>query len=101
MIKVWNASGVRPRACDALQAIATGAGSIEPVWKGSGLVTDEQGSRCSELLWDMRIFVAAHLHRVLRKHQTLLERIPLLQDIQSAWTLLLDSAVERIASCEW
>ena len=26
-IKVWNASGVRPRVCDALQAITTGAGS--------------------------------------------------------------------------
>ena len=40
-------------------------------------------------------FVAAHLQRVLRKHQTLLERIPALQDIQSAWTLLLHSASSR------
>ena len=69
-IKVWNASGVRPRACDTLQA-----------------VTDEQGIK----VLGTRDFVAAHLHRVLGKHLTLLERIPLLQDIQMAWTLLLHS----------
>ena len=94
-IKVWNASGVRPRACDAFQAIATGAGSLEPVWKGSGLVTDEQGIKVLGTPLGHEDFVAAHLHRVLRKHQTLLERIPVLQDIQSAWTLLLHSASSR------
>ena len=40
-------------------------------------------------------FVAGHLHRVLRTHQTLLERIPVLQDVQSAWTLLPHSASNR------
>ena len=73
-IKVWNASVVRPRACDTLQA-----------------VTDEQGIK----VLGTRDFVAAHLHRVLGKHLTLLERIPLLQDIQMAWTLLLHSASSR------
>ena len=54
-IKVWNASGVRPRACDTLQAIATNARSFEPVWKGSGCPLLSKGSRCSEPRWDTRI----------------------------------------------
>ena len=94
-IKVWNASGVRPRSVDILQAIATDGGSLEPVWFGSGLVTAEQGIKVLGTPLGHEDFVAAHLHRVLRKHQTLLERIPVLQDIQSAWTLLLHSASSR------
>ena len=39
--------------------------------------------------------MAAHLHRVMRTHQTLLERIPVQQDVQSAWTWLLHSASSR------
>ena len=42
-IKVWNSSGVRPRACDTLQDIATASGSLNQVWKGSDLPTDQQG----------------------------------------------------------
>ena len=79
-INVWNASG--PRPCDTLQAIATNAGSLEPVWKGSGLATAEQGIKVLGTPLGHEDSVAAHLHRVLRKHQTLLERIPVLQDIQ-------------------
>ena len=40
-------------------------------------------------------FVAAHLSSVLHAHQTLLERIPLVQDVQCAWALLLHSAAAR------
>ena len=39
--------------------------------------------------------MAAHLHRVMRTHQTLLEHIPVQQDVQSAWTWLLHSASSR------
>ena len=42
-IKVWNASGIRPRACDVFQQIAEAAGSCAPAWRGSGLPTAEQG----------------------------------------------------------
>ena len=42
-IKVWNAGGIRPRACDVLQQISEAAGSRAPVWRGSGLPTAEQG----------------------------------------------------------
>ena len=46
-IKVWNASGVRPRACDTVQSIATFSGCREPEWKGSDLPKDQQGTRRS------------------------------------------------------
>ena len=47
-IKVWNAGGIRPRACDVLQQIAEAAGSRPPVWRGSGLPPAEQGIKvCS------------------------------------------------------
>ena len=42
-IKVWNSSGVRPRACDTFQDIATASGSFDQVWKGSQMPTDQQG----------------------------------------------------------
>ena len=94
-IKVWNSSGVRPRACDTLQDIATASGSLDQVWKGSDLPTDQQGIRVLGTPLGHRDFVAAHLARVLRSHQTLLERIPAVQDVQCAWALLLHSAASR------
>ena len=79
-IKVCNATGVRPRSCDTLQTITTSARSLEPMWKRLGLVTVEQGIKVLGTPLGHEDFVAAHLH--LRNHQTLLERIPILQDIQ-------------------
>ena len=40
-------------------------------------------------------FVAQHLRTVTRDHHCLLERIPLMQDVQSAWLLLLHCASAR------
>ena len=51
-INLWNAGGIRPRACDVLQRIAEAAGSRAPVWRGSGLPTAERESRCWERLLD-------------------------------------------------
>ena len=94
-IKVWNASGERPRDCDILQCIADASDSNEPVWRGSDLPTDQQGIRVLGTPLGHEDFVAAHLAQVLRKHQTLLERIPMVQDVQCAWALLLHSAASR------
>ena len=94
-IKVWNAGGIRPRACDVLQQIAEAAGSRAPVWRGSGLPTAEQGIKVLGTPLGHEDFVAAHLSSVLRAHQILLERIPLVQDVQCAWALLLHSAAAR------
>ena len=40
-------------------------------------------------------FVARHLERTSSKHQVLLDRIPLVQDVQSAWLLLIHCACAR------
>ena len=94
-IKVWNVSGVKPRACQALQRIADASGSREPVWKGSGLPTELQGIKVLGTPLGHPDFVAAHLDRVLSDHRTLLERNPAVQDVQCAWALFLHSAASR------
>ena len=94
-MKVWNSSGVRPRACDTLQDIATASGSLDHVWKGSDLPTEQQGIKVLGTPVGHRDFVASHLARELRSHQTWLERIPAVQDVQCAWALLLHSAARR------
>ena len=40
-------------------------------------------------------FVEAHLTRTSQSHETLLERIPTLPDVQTAWALLLHCANAR------
>ena len=40
-------------------------------------------------------FVRAHLERTVQKHQKLLERIPVVPDVQSSWLLLLHCASAR------
>ena len=76
-IKVWNVSGVEPRACQILQRIADASGDRESVWKGSGLPTELQGIKVMGTPLGHPDFVAAHLDRVLSDHRTLLERIQL------------------------
>ena len=80
-IKVWNAGGIRPRACEVLQQIVDAAGSRALVWRGSDLPTAEQGIK----VLGTPLGLAAHLRNVLESHRTLLERIPLVQDVQCAW----------------
>ena len=94
-IKVWNASGVEPGACQILQRIADASGNRESVWKGSGLPTELQGIKVLGTPLGHPDFVAAHLDRVLSDHRTLLERIPAVQDVQCAWALLLHNACGR------
>ena len=64
-IKVWNASGVEPRACQILQRIADAPGNRESVWKGIGLPTELQGIKVLGTPLGHPDFVAAHLDRVL------------------------------------
>ena len=72
---LWNAGGIRQRACDVLQQIAEAAGSRAPVWRGSSLPIAEQGIKVLRTPLGHEDFVAAHLRTVLHSHQTLLERI--------------------------
>ena len=54
--KVWNASGVRPPACDVLEQIARTVNPAARVWRGSGVPTEQQGMKIlGTLLWDILI----------------------------------------------
>ena len=43
--QVWNSGGVRPEFCDVLERIAQIADPEARVWKGSGVLTTDQGIR--------------------------------------------------------
>ena len=69
------------------------------VWRG-GLETDarERGIKILETPLGHPEFVAHQLQKVRQHQQTLLDRIPSLPDVQSAWALLLHCATAR-ANC--
>ena len=79
--EVWNRAGVRPEACNISERIARQDDPTAVVWKGSDIPTPEQGLKI--------------LGTPLRKQQVLLDRIPLVSDVQSAWLLLLHCASAR------
>ena len=64
------------------------------VWRGSGLPSHEQGICVLGAPGDPD-FVRSHLQKTAGEHQTLLEMIPLLPDVQSAWMMLLHCASAR------
>ena len=87
--QVWNAAGIRARTCDELERIAQEADPRARVWRGSHLPLVQQGITVLGTPLGSVEFVQAHLHKTLADHDTLLSRIPLLDDTQSAWALLL------------
>ena len=66
------------------------------MWKGSDIPTAEQGVRILGTPLGHPDFV--HTENVLKEHGVLLSRIPLVEDVQSAWALLLHCAGGR-ANC--
>ena len=93
--QVWNAAGIRPRACDEVERIAQEADPTARVWRGSHLPLVQQGITVLGTPLGSVEFVQAHLQKTLADHDTLLSRIPLLDDTQSAWALLLHCAGSR------
>ena len=91
--KIWNQSGVRPEACDRLERIA----QVEK--PQSNRLTHEQGLKVLGIPLGHDDFVAHHLRQVAREQQGLLDKIPLVRDLQSAWLLLLRCAAAR-ANCQ-
>ena len=85
---MWNQAGLRPPVCDVLERLARIEDPTATVWKGPGLPEEHQGIKVlgSPL---------GHLERTSTEHQVLLDRIPLVQDVQSTWLFLLHCACAR------
>ena len=93
--KIWNQVGIQPPGCEMLERLARVVDQHAHVWRGPELSTHLQGFKILGTPLGHPDYVRAHMDRVARDHQTLLDRIPLLQDVQAAWLLLLHSASAR------
>ena len=97
--QLWNRAGTRPIVCDRLEKAAQAVNPNARVWRGSLLPTDRQGIKVLGTPLGHPDFVARHLQAVVAEHQTLLDRIPRVKDLQSAW-LLLRSRQHQIRSVD-
>ena len=72
-----------------LERIAQIADPEARVWKGSGVPATDQGIRVLGKPLGHADYVETQLRERLDDHQLLLNRIPEVPDLQSAWALLL------------
>ena len=92
---IWNLAGTKPDICEELQRLAEAAKPGARVWRGSEVPTEEQGIRVLGAHVGHRDFIRRHLEKVLEQHQVLLNGIPRVPDVQSAWLILLHCASAR------
>ena len=93
--QVWNQAGVRPGACDVLERIARTSDPHAHVWKGPGLPEERQGMKVLGAPLGHPAFVEAFLEKKIAEQRILLDRIPLVADLQASWLLLLHCASAR------
>ena len=93
--KVWNNAREQPAACEVLDRMARAADPsvTTSVWRGSDVPVSQQGMKVLGTPLGHLAFVRAHLERTSREHQTLLDRIPMVSDLQSSWLLLVHCGV--------
>ena len=93
---VWNAVGIEPPVCEALQRIAEVSDPSARVWRGSDIPPHRQGIRVLGATVGHPDYVRrAQLEMKQAEHQVLLDRIPALPDLQSTWALLVHCAASR------
>ena len=92
---VWNLAGQKPDVCEAMQRIAEVSNPRAQVWRGSEVPSTKQGIKVLGTPLGHPDYVATHLEEMRRKHDVLLEAIPTVPDVQSAWLLLLHCASAR------
>ena len=81
--------------CDALERSAQAENPSARVWRGSMVPIDRQGIKLLGTQLGHPDFVARHLQSVVQEHRVILDRIPRVKDLQSAWLLLLHCASAR------
>ena len=89
---VWNAAGIEPPVCEALQRIAEVSDASARVWRGSDVPPQRQGIRVLGAPVGHLDFVREQMEMKQAEHQVLLDRIPALPDLQSAghcWCIAL------------
>ena len=94
---LWNRIGVTPTGSEELTRAAGEEHPQAVVWRGDQcLPVEQQGSP----FWDHQWDTTSSLMKKVTEHQTLLERIPQVSDVQFAW-LLCSTALqpEQIAGC--
>ena len=96
----WQDANLEPSGHQTpdLRALERSVRAVDPtatVWRGSMLPTDRQGIKLLGTPLGHPDFVARHLRSVTEEHQVLLQRIPRVRDLQSAWLLLLHCASVR------
>ena len=93
--QLWNRSGTTPRGCEDLTRAARVLNPDAVVWRGDHRLPAVQGVVVLGSPVGHDEFIKAKLMSKVTEHQTLLERIPLVRDVQSAWLLLLFCAATR------
>ena len=92
--QVWNRGGHMPPGCDAMQVAAQRVDPHARVWRGEG-PSHEQGIRVLGIPIGHVDVVQAQLRSKTEVHRVLHERLLSVQDLQSAWLLLLFCANAR------
>ena len=92
---VWNRSGTKSPECDVVQRRAVVNNLDARVWLGSEVPTRQQGIKVHGCPFGHDDFIAAELQALGAKHQILLQAIPAVQDLQTAWLLLPHCAAGR------
>ena len=84
--KIWNSQGEKPECVDFLEKEAHQLQPEAVFWRGNPeLPVSKQGLS----------YILAQLEQKAEEHKVFLRRIPVIQDVQSAWLLLLYDAAPR------
>ena len=94
--QIWNQAGEKPEGCEELERVAVAADPTAVVWPGSDeLPSHKRGMKVLGTPLGHADFIRDHLEKTAAEHQVLLDRIPLVDDVQSAWLLLVHCAAAR------
>ena len=93
--KVWNRVGEELEACSSMQEAAQRVDSDARVWTGDGPLS-QQGLRVLGIPIGTPEFVRSQLEQTSLKHKVLFNRLTSVEDLQSAWLLLLFCANTRV-----
>ena len=94
--QLWNAIGESPPGHERLQRAAVLADPAAVVWRGSeDLPSHRRGIKVLGTPLGHQDYVRAQLEMLSAHHHTLLARIPMVEDVQSAWLLLVHCASAR------